>query len=128
MPNTPVFAWSILTVSTGGTVKVRLRRADGTVFFGETRSGAPGRLVASFVRTVVPWHGLSGISCGASWGNTCQLQLLHSQSVHVKVFEADLELKSNSAIHEKPVWKVLHTMGNPTLESLHHDRMVRFVD
>jgi len=82
--------------SSGGSVKVRLRRADGTVFFEDSFEGtwSGSGLIHS---DCGPWHGLSGISCGSSWGNTCQLQLLHTQSVHLKVFEADLELKSDVA-------------------------------
>lgn len=81
--------------STSGTFSVRLRKADGTIFFtdnlGNTWSGS-GLMHAE----CGSWHSSSGISCGSSWGNTCQLQMLHTQNVHTKVYEADLEFKSDS--------------------------------
>lgn len=88
--------WVFTDSSSGGSIKVRLRRADGTVFFEDSFAATVS--ASGLIHAVCgPWHGLSGISCGGSWVNTCQLQLLHSESVHVKVWEADLELKSDEA-------------------------------
>lgn len=93
---------------------MRLRRADGTVFFEDSFAATVS--ASGLIHAVCgPWHGLSGISCGGSWVNTCQLQLLHSESVHVKVWEADLELKSNSArktrMDKNQCWKLYRMIG-----------------
>ena len=39
-----------------------------------------------------PWHTLSDISCGYSWGDTCQVDMKHEQGVSVNIFGFDFEL------------------------------------
>eukprot|EP00435_Cladocopium_sp_Y103_P000050 s4143_g1.t1 len=81
--------------TTGGSVKVRLYKVDGTVFFTDTLGGSWSG--SGLMRAQCgSWYASSGISCGAGWSTACYLQVLNTQSVHTKIYEADLEFKSDS--------------------------------
>eukprot|EP00438_Fugacium_kawagutii_P002575 Skav219263 [mRNA] locus=scaffold1380:56615:64336:- [translate_table: standard] len=84
--------------SSGGVLYVRLYRADGVTFFQDNLGGTwSGSGLAH--SECGAWHSLDTVYCGASWGNACVLQIYHTQSVNVRVFEADLELKSATGLY-----------------------------
>ena len=72
----------VFTDSTsGGVLKVRLRRRNGGAFFEDNMGGtwsASGLIHAE----CGSWHDITGVSCGYSWGDTCDFEVafLHSIS------------------------------------------------
>ena len=79
-------------------LRVRLRRTDaagGTTFYEDahrnTWSGS-----GLIHNQCGSWREISSVSCGQSWGNTCQLDLYHTQGSALAVFGYDFEVRGLS--------------------------------
>ncbi|CAK9063338.1 Retinoschisin (Fragment) [Durusdinium trenchii] len=86
--------------STGkGTAKFRLRRTDhagGTIFF-EDDLGHTYSAMGLYHMTCGAWRPVSSISCGSSWGNTCQMDAMHTEGVSLYVYSFFLEYRASLA-------------------------------
>ncbi|CAE7479165.1 unnamed protein product, partial [Symbiodinium natans] len=79
-----------------GGLRIRIRRVDGAggvTFleegFGETHSG--NRL---FHHKCGQWHRVSTLSCGASWSNTCQVDMMQTSGAAVVLSSLDMEYQA----------------------------------
>ncbi len=86
---------------TTGVVKARLRRTDGAssdgfaagyVFWSED-FGASYSNAGLIHHECGQWIPVQSLSCGYSWGNTCQFDVSHSQTnIFITMKELDLEM------------------------------------
>ncbi|CAJ1356277.1 unnamed protein product, partial [Effrenium voratum] len=81
--------------SAGGNLVVAMKSDNGVVQFQDTFTGtwSNNGLVHSDCGA---WHPISDVSgCGFGFGATCQPEIKHTEGVHVKVWQLDLEMKSD---------------------------------
>ena len=79
-------------------LQVRLRRTDnagGTVFFSDTWPITWSE-TGLYHHRCGAWHSLSAIICGYSWGDTCQVDWLHSPNIWVYIKSVELEFGSSN--------------------------------
>ena len=101
-----------------GTAKFRLRRTDGaggTVFFeedlGDTYSG-----LGLYHMTCGSWRPVTSISCGSSWGSTCQVDAMHGQGVALYVYSFFLEFRVSLARDVCRFAPVINRLAGETVE------------